>query len=293
MRLGRGRVGVLAVLGRDHRQRVVAPADVDEVGVTADPHEQRQVVEGGTQPAGAGVERAARQQVDVEAEPAQQLGEATVQLEAPPAPALLDDLRVRPVDGLAHTDTMEHVQVLERHVDQMREVERGECSRGRFVRAVVGDAGQVPIDVEVGHPDHPRQLDRPGMFACASMLHLCVPELNRHGGDRHDHTDHRNHDPALDLPDRPGARPPLGRRRVPGEGPAVVQRPRAEPSHEPVPAARLPLAPRVRADRSAARRRRPPAPRIRDRDAGLRGQRRPPRQHRVRAVSSTPATCSG
>ena len=130
MRLGHGQRGVLAILGRDHRQRVVAPADVDEVGVTADPPSSARWSKAGLgRPVPASTCGTA--QVDVEAEPAQQLGEATVRLEAPPAPALLDDFRVRTVDGLAHTDTMKDMQVLERHVDQVREVENGKCYQSR------------------------------------------------------------------------------------------------------------------------------------------------------------------
>ena len=97
-------------------------------------HEERQVVEVGAEPARVTVRRAARQQVDVVAEPAQQLGEAPVQLEAPPASPLFDDLVVGPADVDPDADTVEHVEVLERHRREVRRLEpvnvASDCWRG-------------------------------------------------------------------------------------------------------------------------------------------------------------------
>ena len=105
------------------------------------------MVEVGAEPAGVGVERPAGQPIHVEAEPVEQLGEAPVQLEAPSAPALLDDLGVRPVDVHPHPDAVEHVQILERHRDEVGRLEPGQRGQGRLAWAVVADAGEVSIDV--------------------------------------------------------------------------------------------------------------------------------------------------
>ena len=155
MRAGPWPTGVLARFGGKRRQRAVTPPDVDEVRRAVDVHEQRQVVEVGAEPAGRWLERSTRQQVDRVAEPAQQFGEASVQLEAPTAPPLLDDLVVRPSDVDPDPDTMEHVEVLERYAHQVSGLELRQRGRRRLPRAVIADAGEVPVDVERHHVRRP------------------------------------------------------------------------------------------------------------------------------------------
>src|SRR5262249_16941411 len=70
------------------------------------------------------------------------------ELEAPAAPAFLDDLRVRPVDVDPYASVAEHVEVLEGHRDEVGELERVQCVECGCPAAGVPDPTQIPLDVE-------------------------------------------------------------------------------------------------------------------------------------------------
>ncbi len=78
------------------------------------------MVEVGAETTRVGFERAARQPGDAVAELFEQRSEAPVELVAPSAAPAIDDLLERPVDVDPHTAPVEHVEVLERDVDEVR-----------------------------------------------------------------------------------------------------------------------------------------------------------------------------
>jgi len=88
-------------------------------------------------------EHARRQALDREAEVDEELGEQAVQLVAEAAAPAANDLVEQPVgakpDLLAGVDA----EVLERHRQEVRELEIGENGRGRFSRAPVADPRQI------------------------------------------------------------------------------------------------------------------------------------------------------
>ena len=136
----------LAVDESDRRQAAVAEADVGQPAVTVEVDDERQVIE--RRPPAVVTPHLARHAVDLEAQLGEQPAERPVQLEAPPATPTLDDLGVRRRHIGRHAAAVEHVEVLERHGDEVGHLQGGQLVSGwSRPTARQSEPGEVPLGV--------------------------------------------------------------------------------------------------------------------------------------------------
>ena len=134
----------------DNLQRMntaVAKTDVDEPALLIEVNDEPEVVANRTPLGRFNLPHLARHVIDREADTPQEFAEAAVQLEAPSAAALLDNLWIRPFDIGAHPAVVIRVQVLEGHVHEVCKLQVREQRQARRADGL-GDtnAPQIAID---------------------------------------------------------------------------------------------------------------------------------------------------
>lgn len=97
----------------------IAETDIDEPSLIIEMNDQRQMIVARTPFARIRLPYLTRDIVDDKAETPQEFAKAAIELEAPAAAPLLDNLGIRPLDVGTHTATVKRVQILERYVHQM------------------------------------------------------------------------------------------------------------------------------------------------------------------------------
>ena len=136
----------------ERRHERVAEADVDEVRMVQFDLEGQVVDEHGR----SLQEHRSPQAPDAKAQLLQQPGKGPIVLEAPASPSV-DEFGQGDVDVGRDRDTPDHIEVLERHGDQMGVLERLQGVETGIGRALVTQPLQVGVDV--GHPVTGRSCD--------------------------------------------------------------------------------------------------------------------------------------
>ena len=101
--------------------------------------------------AGAVEQHGSSEQRHAEAKRLEECAEGAVQLEAPAAPACVDDLAERRAAVVGDAGREHDVEVLERHRREMRVLEQRQAVEVGADRAAShAEPGQVPVDVDIG-----------------------------------------------------------------------------------------------------------------------------------------------